>query len=157
MPFLDISESASHTITCIYVLRIFYCCQYYARIMQNFILIFLLNSLPSSTQFWYCLVLWQLLGQLSVYIYAQAFTSSNLHENLKNKWVADVVVSNFIRSEIGKILWWARSKYFILIKSKKVSQKWKVILSCLGWLISKQLSIKQFEVGASWLGLKTWT
>jgi hypothetical protein len=72
--------------------------------MQNFILIFLLSCLPSSTQFLYCLVLWQLLGQLSLYIYAQARTSSNLHENLKNKWVADVVVSNFIRSEIGKIL-----------------------------------------------------
>jgi hypothetical protein len=35
MLFLDISESASHTVTCMYVLPKFDYFQYYARIMQN--------------------------------------------------------------------------------------------------------------------------
>jgi len=37
MLFLDISESPSHTVSCVYVLNIFDCLQYYARIMQIFL------------------------------------------------------------------------------------------------------------------------
>jgi hypothetical protein len=93
MLFLDISESASHTVTCIYVLRKFDYCQYYARIIQN-----LFNLvIELFAQFDSVLIL------LDTVAAARAF-ECNMHKHSrpltlritqKSKWAADLVVSKY--------------------------------------------------------------